>query len=395
MRKITFLSLLFLTVSVLGQTQDAILKISEQLIKNKQYLTAFQKLETFDKDNSNPAIVLQKEKILLNYFVSSFMHQLFALKDLKEDETIMDYRGKEGQYTLVSFPINEILDSLIKCYPQNYKLYNGLAEFYYEVHLKYGDNWLKPTSELLKLMEENYLTAIRHNAGDNMSYYVMGYLKVMNKEYKKSTEYFKKSIALKYDNSSAHYNLAYAYWYLNKQDSAITEAEISAKQYEDSIYKADAYRMIGFIYFDKKNMPDAIKYLEKSDSMDRDNYYTLKSLLNLYVKTKDSEKDNKMLMRFYNLAPENPTIYNDLGTIYGEANRIDDLEKFYQLRISEYQDNKKVLGNLYFYLGQLLMETDAEKAKENFRKAKTVFEKIYSKDHQVFKVLDEILNETK
>jgi tetratricopeptide (TPR) repeat protein len=395
MRKITFLSLLFLTVSVLGQTQDAILKISEQLIKNKQYLTAFQKLETFDKDNSNPAIVLQKEKILLNYFVSSFMHQLFALKDLKEDETIMDYRGKEGQYTLVSFPINEILDSLIKCYPQNYKLYNGLAEFYYEVHLKYGDNWLKPTSELLKLMEENYLTAIRHNAGDNMSYYVMGYLKVMNKEYKKSTEYFKKSIALKYDNSSAHYNLAYAYWYLNKQDSAITEAEISAKQYEDSIYKADAYRMIGFIYFDKKNMPDAIKYLEKSDSMDRDNYYTLKSLLNLYVKTKDSEKDNKMLMRFYNLAPENPTIYNDLGTIYGEANRIDDLEKFYQSRISEYQDNKKVLGNLYFYLGQLLMETDAEKAKENFRKAKTVFEKIYSKDHQVFKVLDEILNETK
>ena len=395
MRKITFLSLLFLTVSVLGQTQDAILKISEQLIKNKQYLTAFQKLETFDKDNSNPAIVLQKEKILLNYFVSSFMHQLFALKDLKEDETIMDYRGKEGQYTMVSFPINEILDSLIKCYPQNYKLYNGLAEFYYEVHLKYGDNWLKPTSELLKLMEENYLTAIRHNAGDNMSYYVMGYLKVMNKEYKKSTEYFKKSIALKYDNSSAHYNLAYAYWYLNKQDSAITEAEISAKQYEDSIYKADAYRMIGFIYFDKKNMPDAIKYLEKSDSMDRDNYYTLKSLLNLYVKTKDSEKDNKMLMRFYNLAPENPTIYNDLGTIYGEANRIDDLEKFYQSRISEYQDNKKVLGNLYFYLGQLLMETDAEKAKENFRKAKTVFEKIYSKDHQVFKVLDEILNETK
>jgi tetratricopeptide (TPR) repeat protein len=390
MRKIIIPLFFALSASIFAQTDEEVLQLSEKLISEKQYLTAFQKLDDYDSENTKPDIVLAKEKIVLNYFITSLMHQMFVLKNLKMNETVMDYRGKEGQYTFFSFPVNKILDTLINRYPENYRLYNGLAEFYYEVHLKYGDNWLISTPELLKLMEKNYLVAIKHDAGDYLSYYVLGYVKILNREYDQCIDFFKKSIALKYDYPSSHYNLAYAYLYLDKRDSAISEAEISAKQYEDEIYKADAYRLIGITYSELNDMQNAIKYLELSNKFDPDNYYTLKLLLKASISTNSKRKDD-LLNSFFKLNPDNPTIYNDLSEIYGYANKYFELEKFYQSKLSEYRNNDEVSGNLYFYLGQIYFESDKKKAIEYINTAREFFKRVYPEEHQVFKMIDEIL----
>ena len=394
MRKIIILLLTVFSISLFGQTEDEILKLSDKLIAKKQYLTAFQKLDVFDKNNLKPDIVLEKEKIVLYYFVSSIMHQMFALKNLKEDENVMDYRGEKRQYKMFSFPINKILDSLISSNPKNYKLYRGLGEFYYEVYLKYGDRWLKNNSELLKLIEKNFLIAINHNAGDYLSYYVIGYIKVIKQDYRGSIDYFKKSIAFKYDYPSSHYNLAYAYLYLNKLDDVVSEAKISGKQYKNRIYKADAYRLTGIAYSGLNDMQNAIAYLEKSDRTDKNNYYTLKILLKDYVKSNNIKRE-KLLNVFFNLAPDKPTIYNDLSEIYKSSNRLNELEKFYLSKLNKYKNNNLVLGNLYFYLGYMQMETDEEKAKRSLNKAKEVFLRVYPKNHQVFKVINEVFNKKK
>lgn len=156
MKKLTTLLILAIfTLPVFGQTEAETIKSANELIANKKYESAFKLLHRFDPGNGKPEIVLLKEDIALNYFVTSIMHQLFAFKDLEKSENIMDYRGSEGSFESHVFVIDKVLDSLIKIYPDNCKLYKGLGDFYYEAHLKYGGRWLKDDNELFKLMEAN------------------------------------------------------------------------------------------------------------------------------------------------------------------------------------------------------------------------------------------------
>ena len=166
MRKITTLFLTFLSLTVFGQTEIETIKKANDFIAEKKYETAFNLLDKFDPTNDKPNIVLLKEDILLNYFVTSIMHQMFALTDIKKDEDILDYRGKEGSFSMQMFQVDSILTRLIKIYPTNCKLNKGLADYYYEVHLKYGGRWLKDDKELFPLIQTNFQKAIDGNCAD-------------------------------------------------------------------------------------------------------------------------------------------------------------------------------------------------------------------------------------
>ncbi len=381
-------------ISAFGQTNSDVINNAKNLIAEKKYDSAFKLLDKSDSKNEIPDIVLLKEEIVLNYFVTSIMHQVFGLKDLNPNETIWDYRGKPGEYNMISFPVNEILDKLIKKYPDNYKLNKGLGDFYYEVHLKYGDNWLKKNKELFDLIEKNYSKAIANGEYDYLTYYALGYIALSQEKYKESIPLFSKSIALDKDYASSFYNLAYAYLYINERDSAILNAKKSLDLYQDRTYKGDAARMVATIYSELNDDLKATEYYEISNSIDSNNYYTLKPLLNLYVKT-GSEKVEKITETFYNLGPDKPTIYNDLSTIYFENNKINALANFYKSNLTKYESEPKIYGNLNFYLGRLYFETDKKVALDYFLKSKEIFTKVYDKDHQVFKVINDAIEKLK
>lgn len=383
-----------LVLSTFGQDESEILKKSHGLIDEKKYDSAFKLLHGFDPKNDRPSIALLKEEIVLNYFVKSIMHQLFGLKDLKSNEDIYELRGQEGISSMYNFPVSEILDTLIKKYPENYELYKGLAEYYYEVHLKYGDNWFKKNDELLLLIERNYNIALDHNVYDYLTYYALGYISVLNEKYKESIPLFQKSISLNNDYASSYYNLAYAYLYLNDRENAILNAQKSLDLYQDQVYKADAARMLATIYKELNNEQKAIEYYELSDKIDPNNYFTLKPLLTFYLKSGDG-KYKVLTDQFYKIAPGNPTIYNDLSLIYFENNKLSELAQFYKLNLSESKLEPKVKGNLNFYLGRIYIETDKKLATEYFVKARGIFAKIYDKDNEVFKAIDNALKELK
>ena len=71
-------------------SQESELKESKKLIEKKQYNSAYLILNELDPENQNPDVVIEKTTILLDYFVTSLMHQMFALKDLEEHEEISD-----------------------------------------------------------------------------------------------------------------------------------------------------------------------------------------------------------------------------------------------------------------------------------------------------------------
>lgn len=390
---ILLISIIF-TLKVFGQTESDIIKQANDLIENKKYESAFKLLDKFDPKNSNPDVVLLKEDIVLNYFVSSIMHQMFALKDLEKNEDIMDYRGKEGSFGMQMFQIDSILEILIKQYPTNCKLYKGLGLFYYETHLKYGGKWLKDDKELFKLMETDFTKAIDGNCADYLSYYVLGYITLAQEKYKASIPYFLKSIELKKDYASSHYNLAYAYLFTDERQDALKYAKYSYDLYTDQTYKSDAARMLGQIYFELKDDNNALLNYELADKIDSGNYYNLKPLLNLYVKTGNS-KAKESTKIFFNLAPSNPTIYNDLENIYYSNKKENDLAVFYHEQLTSNKDNPRVLGSLNFYLAIFYIDTDKKLAEEYFLKAKDIFNKVYENDHPVFKAIEDGLKQTK
>ena len=389
MKKILhLLFIMVISLNAYSQSGGETIKKANELIADKKYESAFKLLDKFDPDNTKPEIALLKEDIVLNYFVTSMMHQMFALKDLEKDEDIMDYRGKNGSFGMQKFEVDKILDNLIKKYPDDCKLYKGLGDYYYEVSLKYGDEWLKKEKELFKLIEANDLKAIDNNCADYNTYYVMGYINISQKKYREGIPYFLKSIELNKNDGNTYYNLAYAYLYLDKRDSALINAQISLDLYKEKTYKSDAARMMGQIYSELKDTKNAIKSYELAEKIASGNYYNIKPLLDLYVETNNS-KVKQTTELFFNLAPANPTIYVDLEDIYIRNKKDDDLISFYNDQLKINSKKPKVEGSLYFYLARIYIERDKKLAKDYFLKAKEIFSKVYKEDHKVFKAIDE------
>ncbi len=389
MKKITILLLTFMAFAGYSQAQTDVLSAAQKLIDTKKYESAYVLLDKDDPNNEKPDVVLMKEDIVLNYFVSSIMHQAFALKDLKKSEDVMDYRGKNGSFSMFSFQVDSVLLKLIAAYPDNCKLYRGLAFYYNEVLNKYG-GWLGDEEELTQKIIDNSKKAIDGGCGDYNTYHNMGVALLTQEETAQSIPYLKKATELEPKKADAHYNLAYAYLFTEQLDNAFPQAKTSYDLYKDKDLKGDAARMTGQILMEKGDYRNALKYFETADKLIPDDYYNLSPLLRLYLITGNSKAPGTA-KRLFDLAPENPTIYQAMIEAYRFADREPELVRFYKMQLPKYVNNDKVFGNLHFYLGTLAMDHDNAAAKNYFLKAKEIFGHVYVKDHYVFEVIDNAL----
>ena len=390
MKKITILLLTFMAFAGYSQAQTDVLSAAQKLIDAKKYESAYVLLDKDDPDNEKPDVVLMKEDIVLNYFVSSIMHQAFALKDLKKNEDVMDYRGKNGSFSMFSFQVDSVLLKLIAAYPDNCKLYRGLAFYYNEVLNKYGEYWLIDEEGLTQKAIDNGKKAIDGGCGDYNTYHNTGVALLWQEETEASIPYLKKATELEPKNADAHYNLAYAYLFTEQLDNALPQAKTSYDLYKDKDLKGDAARMTGQILMEKGDYRNALKYFETADKLIPNNYYNLSPLLRLYLVT-GNQKAPSTAKKLFELAPENPTIYQAMVEAYRFADREPELVRFYKAQLPKYVNNDMVFGNLHFYLGTLAMEHDKAAAKEYFLKAKEIFGHVYDKDHYVFEVIDNAL----
>lgn len=390
MKKITTLLLTFLAFAGYSQAQTDVLSAAQKLIDTKKYDSAYVLLDKDDPNNEKPEVVLMKEDIVLNYFVSSIMHQAFALKDLKKNEDVMDYRGKNGSFSMFSFPVDSVLLKLIAAYPDNCKLYRGLAFYYTEVLNKYGEYWLIDEEGLTQKAIDNGKKAIDGGCGDYNTYHNTGVALLWQEETEASIPYLKKATELEPKNADAHYNLAYAYLFTEQLDNALPQAKTSYDLYKDKDLKGDAARMTGQILMEKGDYRNALKYFETADKLIPNDYYNLSPLLRLYLVT-GNQKAPSTAKKLFELAPENPTIYQAMVEAYRFADREPELVRFYKAQLPKYVNNDMVFGNLHFYLGTLAMEHDKAAAKEYFLKAKEIFGHVYDKDHYVFEVIDNAL----
>lgn len=393
MKRIITILLTLIAVTGYSQDQKDVLSAAQKLIEEKKYESAYVLLDNADPNNEKPDVVLLKENIVLNYFVTSMMHQVFALKDLKKNEDIMKYRGLTGTFSMFPFQVDSILLKLIAKYPDNCKLYRGLAFYYNEVLNKYG-GWLGNEEELEQNILNNCKKAIDGGCADYATYHNMGVVILMQEKTAQSIPYLQKATELDPDQADAHYNLAYAYLFTDQHDNALQQVKLALNLYKDKELKGDAARMAGQILMEKGEYHDALKYFELADKLVPDDYYNLRPMLKLYLVTGD-KKATATAKRLFELAPENPTIYQSLEEAYTATLKISELISFYKAQMPKYKSNYIVLGNLNFYLGNLYMDIDKSTAKEYFLKAKEYFSHVFKNDHDVFGVIDEALETCK
>lgn len=373
--------------------QESTIDKANKLIDNRKYESAYNILNEADPNNEQPEIVIAKTDLFLNYFVSSIMHQMFALKDLEQNEEILDIRGSEGSFSMFTFSPDSILLQLIEKYPTKYELNKELGFYYHEVHLKYQGRWLIPDSILVDKFKTNYLKAYENNIYDYWSTYGIGYAYLMKQDYKSSIPFFEKSVELKNDYPSSHYNLAYAFLYTDQRKKAIKSAKKAMNLYDYPQYKADAARMIAVIYRELEDNKNAIDFYRQADEIQPKDYNTLKPLLEMEV-AQNTKTYDKLTKEFFLLAPDNPTIYQDLMKIYWNYKKADELLDFLSSQHENYLNDNKVNGNLYFYSATIHYDKeDFKNAKINFEKSRKIFAKIFAKNHPVFKAIDSYTKE--
>ncbi|MCK4329860.1 tetratricopeptide repeat protein [candidate division WOR-3 bacterium] len=388
--KHVFISSLLLSIFVNASATNDQIAIADSLVNLKKYNSAFKLLDEQPNSNLNPEIVIRKTDIALNYFVFSLMHQIFSFKDLELDESIYDYRGKAGTYDNYLFQIDSILISLIELYPENGKLYKYLGDYYYDVNYIYGENWLVDYNELLKRINDNYLKAKELNVFNDSTLHNIGVVFLTLGKLDGSIYYFSESLKFNENYASSHYNLAYAYYKKRNFQQALNHSLKAFENYEEPELKGDAARLVGLSYESFDSLDNALKYYLIADDIYPNDYYNLTNLLYIYIKKEDIETSNKIALKFFNIAPENPSVIQDIIQYYLEFNYIDDLANLFEQFEIKYKGDDEVLGNIYFHKGLFYRYyKDTKKSLELYNLAREHFKKVYDDDHYVFGIIDE------
>jgi tetratricopeptide (TPR) repeat protein len=371
---------------------ESLLRKSAALKEQRQYATAYHLLDSLDRGNRYTDVVLEKLDIALNFYVTSIMHQFFGFENLVPGQEIDSLRGKPGKYNLYILKADEVLDSLLRHHPEDYRLHKALGDYYYEVYLRYGEEWLKPIEEVTIKIEDHYSKAAQGDAGDFETYFVLGFLRLGESKWQDAAGFLDKSIELNPVYPAAYYNMAYALLQLDQVEDALSYGKAAWQLYRDDPMKADVARMLSVLFDENMQVDSAVLYLRQGLKLAPDDYYLLKDYLDISVREQLPERDS-IRLEFYLLAPDNPTIYNVLTDIYmAHEDSFEPLIAFFQEMLPVFKGQDRIEGNLHFFSGQLLFESDREQAKRMFITAKGHFEKVFPADNGVFSIIDQYLN---
>jgi tetratricopeptide (TPR) repeat protein len=392
------LTISLLSITRLGSSQAApptVLTQAAKLEAEKKYEAAYRVLDEADPKDQQPAVLLQKEKLLLDYYLITINFQAFGLKDLAPNETVEQLRGKNGQYSMHLLDIPKQLTRLQKQFPDDYRLRKGLGDYYYRALLCHCGKQDKTEAELLQLVIDNYGQAHAHQLGDFMSYYAVGYAQLVREQPQPSVVALEKSIALNPQYPDSHYNLAYALLQLKQPAKALPHAQTSFRLYTDPTLKADAARMLGQLYTQQQQPAEARKVLLQSLELEPKSYPSLRSLLELSVTTHAPDATT-WATRLYQLNPADDQMFSDIMDIYQAQNQWAEAETFFSSQLPKAPSQPGAQGLLHFYVAILNMQLQRPQiARPHFLTAQTQLRKVAKPDNPLFQLIQKGLAETK
>jgi tetratricopeptide (TPR) repeat protein len=386
-----FLFLLLLGSSML-HAQKCI-RQADKLIADKKFRSAWEVLDKADPKNENPKIALAKTDLLLNNFINTVMHKVFTLKDLMPGEKVEDYRGKDVNGSLIKFDPEIILDSLLKQHPKNYKLYEGLGNYYYQVFLYFQENWLKKPEELVQMILSNYTIAYQHRINNYLVPYRIGFAQLILQNFQEARKYFQEAAKKNPKYADAFYSLAYTCLQLNQIDSALMNANQAYRLFTDSFNRSDVNLLRGMIYSTKNDTLACLR--EYSTAAKRNPGNQSMSLLLLKAELRYNGKAlDSVTSAYFDMAPKLGETYNEIINDYFKYNKLQEILAFLESKLHDYESDPEVCGNICFYRAFVYVTMEEkEKAKADLLKAKEYFGKVFPPSNEIFGTIEEGLKE--
>jgi hypothetical protein len=380
--------------------ETAVLQQAEQLIKQKKYESAYRALDKLDPKNGRTAVLLKKEDLVLNYYVQSINHQLFALKDLKPNQDVEELRGRPGSYGMYALPLAELLDSLKRLRPTDYGLDLGLGHYYFALQQCGCGGQELGEEELLRRAEQYFTTAHAHQREDDDSHFAIGFVRMRRKQMAEAAPELERALVLNPDYPNAHYNLAYAYTALGRPAEALPHARRAAALYQRPDYKADAERMVAALEKQLKggaapNLLGTRADEAATEAKAQAAYAALREQVAQAVAGK-APSAPALTLQLFQLNPANDAMYGDLMDVYQEHQQPEALAAFFQQQLPKAPQTPAVQGQLHFYLACLAMQLQhPAEAYPHFRQADMLLRKVTPASNPVFETIKRGLAESR
>jgi tetratricopeptide (TPR) repeat protein len=367
----------------------AILKQTNDLINKKAYFSAYKGLR--DADNQNDFILAKELKICLDYFVTSIGHSMFALTDLKPDQTIESLRGQPGNFQMVLFDPAKMFPEYEASHGQSGILKYMLGEYYYEVLKRYPGNWLEEDDAVIRKAIDNYKLAFSMKYLDAYSLSNAGELCLRIGDMASATTYTTQAISMDSSNANSYYNLAYAYFAAGNNEMALSNCVKAIDMYKNNPqYLYDSYLMKSDILLNLAKYDEALSALDKASSINSNDYHLPLKRNNIYLKMGDFNKARDFALQLFAVAPTNPASPQLVIKNYQNYQFDSQLIDFFDTAIGKYQENQHALGNLYFHKSQIEFRINQkDKALADIKKAKNCFLNVLPSTDPVFNVIEE------
>ncbi|MBK21571.1 MAG: hypothetical protein CMP63_04540 [Flavobacteriales bacterium] len=365
----------------------------DSLIEKKQFLNAWKLLSSKENEINKEQINLKKIDMCLKYFTKSVSHQAFAFTNLKPGETIIQHRKRAETNLIPTFPfkIDRILDSLIKENPENYNLQKSKGDYYYDIFILFGRDWIISQQEVLRRMYTAYSTADKNGINDYLSLYALGYFHHLNSESDKATQYFKRSLILDSNHAPTHYNLAYIYTEMDSNELALKHAWKAYSKYKYINYKNDAGQMTGSILGKLGRHEEAISILLDCDRLIPGTYHTYYYLLNSFLHLKKTQEALITAENMFALDWKSHTINTDIIEFFIKTNHSDELISFYKEKLNKEKYDMEFRGHIQLHIAQAYsLVNDEIQTLKYVNYARESFLICYDNNHPVFRVLEKM-----
>lgn len=387
------LSFLFFISTLVSFGQDIIQEVN-RLVNEKKYATAFSMLQVADSDNENVSLVLKKVDLAMNYSLDDVGFRMFSFVDLKSDESFKDAYENESNRRLpmTMFPIDEVLDSLAAKHPKNGLIQKELANYFYYVYLSYPYDWVLEPEEILHRLKFHAQRAIDLDEYDYMTYFQLGFMALQKEDYLNAITPFMLAYKLEQNDPILTYNLAISYFKANQFAQAAIYAVHSINAYNDSLLKSDAAQLAATAFRAQENYEKALEHYQWSIDLNPDNLRAYKSMLEIALHKKSTDKGLQRAILYHEQALEYPPLVNDILqlTIHYELEPI--WEQFFKTQLKQYKKEDLVAGILLFHNGHyLLHKEDYKSAIKQFKNARKQLKRAYDEEHDVFKIIEEII----
>ncbi|MBS1902546.1 MAG: hypothetical protein JSS75_02460 [Bacteroidetes bacterium] len=381
---------------LLGHAQNKTLKVADQLVSERKYLSAYRLLEQADPNAHDPAITIRRTEIATSYFAKSLDHTLFGLIDLPHGEDLDSIRRTDsGSYTMVWFRPDSALSILLDRYPDNAALHLALGNYYYNVWQIYGNEWFISDSALADGSEAQLFDALRHGLRDNNTYSRLGYLALDRQDYSIASGYYHTAIDSGSIDVSDYYNIAVCDLYQDKYPEGISYARYSFEHYTDPSLKGDAAHLLGSLYTSTAAFDSAVTYFLISLDLDSLNSNSMAKLVIVYCESHRPADASKWAERYFDVAPGQETL-NDIVRSFHEWKQDDALVAWFEHMKGKYAKDDETSGGLRLVQGQYyLLVGDKPNARRELNEARTYFQQVYDEDNEAFPFIEDLLTSAK